>query len=145
MRIKEFEKPDLPECAEIFTSVFNGNPWNENWHLSDSTIRLEDIFHAPKFSGFVATDNQPIGFVAGNLIRIEHNDIFELKEMCVLENAQRKGVGSKLLFDLKEHLLMGAVDSIFLQTSHQTPAFKFYLKNGFYKEAHFSALAFKLK
>lgn len=147
MQIVEFTKERLDACAALFTTVFNGVPWNESWNDSDSRMRIADIFAAPKCIGHVAQQNDGAveGFVVGNLIRIESNDIFELKEMCVGATQQRRGIGSQLLTALEVILVARDVDSIFLQTSHETPAYDFYLKNGFVKDAHFSALTRKVK
>ena len=29
--IKKFSIDDLQKCCDLFTNVFNGSPWNDNW------------------------------------------------------------------------------------------------------------------
>ena len=140
MQIREFETTDLDDCAALFASVFNGEPWNESWRFEDARMRIGDIAAAPKFIGLVMSNRELLGFVVGNVIRIESDNIFELKEMCVRTEKQRLGLGTQLLNELKRRLPEFGVDSIFLQTSHEKPAFQFYLKNGFCRESSFSAL-----
>lgn len=142
--IKLFEETDLSNCAQLFANVFNGAPWNESWHVTDAKMRVGDIFKSPRFIGLVARERDFVGFIAGNVIRIEHNDIFELKEMCVATDTQRKGIGSLMINTLKGHLRARQVTGIFLQTSHETPAYEFYKKHGFREEAYFSALMYSL-
>ena len=132
------------KCAELFARVFNGEPWNETWTVADAAVRIGDIVSAPKFVGLVIEDTEIHGFVIGNTIRIEANDIFELKEMCIALRSQQNGLGTALLDVLKTRLSQMDHDAIFLQTSHKTPAYHFYLKNGFNREAHFTALSFAL-
>lgn len=113
--------------------------------MEDAEVRIGGILKSPKYVGLVSSNDEIQGFLAGNIIRIERNDIFELKEMCVSVKHQRKGGGSRLLAVLRERLLEFGVSSICLQISHETPTFDFYVKNGFTREEDFSSLILPLK
>lgn len=104
MQITEFETADLEPCANLLAAVFNSAPWDESWQVSDARVRIGDIFGSPKFIGLVIREAALLGFVVGNVIRIEGNNIFELKEMCVRLKEQQRGVGSKLMDELKKRL-----------------------------------------
>ena len=50
--------------------------------------------------------------------------------MCVRNNKQRKGIGTRLLFQLEKKLKEMGVEHIYLMTMRGTPAAHFYTKKG---------------
>ena len=65
---------------------------------------------------------------------------FHLKEMCVAPNAQRRGLGGKLIAELEQYLLRQGISRVFLETGHSAPARTFYERHG-YKQLSLVSLA----
>ena len=57
---------------------------------------------------------------------------FYLKEMCILPEKQMQGIGTALLDQLKAHLIGRGARKLYLLTSRDGLAARFYEKNGFY-------------
>lgn len=132
MDIREIADLDVEEYTQLYVSVFNAKPWNENWSLESSFARLDCYRRTPNFIGFSAHDGcEVIGFVLGNVEPYQQGSVFILKEMCVQTNCQRAGVGTKLLEHLHYELKKRKICVINLLTRVGQPAEAFYLKNGY--------------
>jgi aminoglycoside 6'-N-acetyltransferase I len=123
---------NLEQCIELYIKVFNSEPWNENWTYETAKERLTDLLHTPKFTGFFWKNNEtPIGFIAGNSKKTYQGITFYLAELCINNEIQGKGYGSKLLQFLEEELQKKNIKSIYLLTSNGGLAENFYRKNGY--------------
>jgi aminoglycoside 6'-N-acetyltransferase I len=123
---------NLEQCIELYIKVFNNQPWNESWSYETAKERLTDILHTPKFTGFLLKNNEtPIGFIAGNSKKTYQGITFYVAELCISNEIQGKGYGSKLLQFLEKELLKKNVKSIYLLTSNGGFAENFYRKNGY--------------
>jgi ribosomal protein S18 acetylase RimI-like enzyme len=132
-RFWPIEEKDIPDCAEVFVKVFGNEPWNEEWHIADARARLEEIYHTPGFHGiFVASDYEMLGFAMGYAEQWRRGKKhFYLKEMCVLTEHQRRGVGTNLIHVLCQDLMTMDVEAIYLLTAREGPAQAFYERLGF--------------
>ena len=132
MEYENIQREDLGGCAEVFVEVFSSPPWNEDWAVPAALTRLAEIGDAPGFIGVkVVLDERMIGFAVGNTVSSRDRRDFRLREMCVLPERQRQGVGTALLQALKVRLLDMNVRRLFLQTTRDGMAAAFYEKNGF--------------
>ena len=130
---KSMKSDDLQACAEIFTEVFSGSPWNENWELSSALSRLTEAADTPGFVGLkTITNNRIVAFAMGYLESFADGGHFFLKEMCVATEMQRQGIGTALLDELRSRLTEIGAKKLYLLTSRGGPAERFYAKNGFY-------------
>ncbi len=126
-------RDDLSECSDLFVKVFNRPPWDENWTVSTALARLTEIVGTPGFEGLKAiSDGRIIGFALGYAESFDGGGDFYLKEMCVLPDVQRKGIGTAILEELKAHLLRIGARKLYLLTERGGRAENFYEKNGFY-------------
>ncbi|MBN1813348.1 MAG: GNAT family N-acetyltransferase [Anaerolineae bacterium] len=132
-RFWPIEEKDIPECAEVFTAVFGGEPWNEAWHVADAQARLEEMVRTPGFHGvLVASDDKLLGFAMGHTEQWQHGKKhFYLQEICVLPDYQQRGLGSGLVQVLCRDLMALDVEAIYLLTARKSPAQAFYEKLGF--------------
>ncbi|MFA1822924.1 GNAT family N-acetyltransferase [Virgibacillus oceani] len=120
------------ECVELYINVFNSEPWNETWTYVTAEERLIDLLHTPKFLGFSLYDNgNLIGFIAGNSKKSYGGLTYYLAELCINNQIQGKGHGSKLLLCLEDELKKRGIQSLYLLTSNGGLAESFYLKNGY--------------
>ncbi|MFP3919313.1 GNAT family N-acetyltransferase [Lysinibacillus telephonicus] len=123
---------NLEQCSELYIHVFNSEPWNESWTHQDAKERLSDLIQTPKFLGFILYDNDDlIGFIAGNCKRSFSGLTFYLAELCINNQIQGKGYGSKLLRYLEQELRDRGVQSLYLLTATGGLAEAFYLKNDY--------------
>ena len=124
---------DLASCAEIFVEVFNSAPWDEDWAVSSALPHLTEIAGTPGFAGLkVISEGQMVGFVMGHVESYDTGGDFCLQEMCLRPTLQRQGIGTALLDQLKRHLIEAGARKLYLLTSRDGPAARFYEKNGFY-------------
>jgi aminoglycoside 6'-N-acetyltransferase I len=133
MKYETIQPDDLTSCAEVFVEVFNGPPWNEAWSVPSASPRLTEISGTPGFTGLkVLSGGLMVGFVMGYVESFDTGGDFYLKEMCILPEMQRQGIGTDLLDQLKAHLIETGARKLYLLTSRDGPAARFYEKNGFY-------------
>ena len=132
MEIQSIANDDLKTCAEIFVKVFNSPPWEEGWDASSALPRVQEIAGTPGFIGLKAVDEgRMVGFVMGYKESFGGGSDFSLKEMCVVPELQRQGIGKALLEELKKQLRKAGARTLYLLTSKEGPAARFYEKNGF--------------
>ena len=72
-----------------------------------------------------------VAFTLGYREPTDVGDVFNLSVFCVRPDAQRTGVGSRLLWHLEERLCDTEIKTIYLGTRKGTPAEQFYEKNGY--------------
>lgn len=129
--IESFSKSHLDECAHLIVSAFNIEPWNENWTFDTAQKTLYQTLEAPGFVGFVSVADEVMGFATGCREQDDTTEVFYLDTLCVKPDVQGRGVGSRLLEHLKEHLEQSRISTIYLITHRGTPAESFYKKNGY--------------
>jgi aminoglycoside 6'-N-acetyltransferase I len=135
MKIRKIEENDLPILAELFVSVFNQEPWNENWNVDWALERLTFIFKSYRFYGYVAEEGDiPIGAIFSRIGSYMGELELEIMENFVSRNEQRKGVGAALMNSLKSQAGRENIVCFVLQTDKTTFAKDFYHKYGF--QAH---------
>lgn len=127
-----FTQQNLDECAFLFIEVFNSKPWNESWTFETAKSLLSQIINTPGFTGLILRkQGEILGFVIGCCEQRDKDKIFYLKEICVISNKQRQGIGTKLIQHLMNKLKEAGVNSVYLLTMKDEYVAEFYLKNGF--------------
>lgn len=128
---------NLEPCIELYMNVFNSEPWNESWTYETAKERLTDLLNTPKFLGFLFhVDHNPVGFIAGNSKVSYQGLTFYLAELCVNNQLQGKGYGSKMLHSLEDELQKRGIKSLYLLTANDGLAEAFYRKNDYVVNEH---------
>jgi aminoglycoside 6'-N-acetyltransferase I len=130
-QIEAFRASHLDECARLLMATFNAEPWNDNYTLDTAGKQLAWILGVPGCVGLVSIADGVVAFAIGYREPTDVGDIFYLSIFCVRPDAQRTGVGSRLLGHLEEYLGKRGVKAIHLGTDKGTPAEAFYKKNGY--------------
>ncbi|SFL58592.1 Ribosomal protein S18 acetylase RimI [Gracilibacillus orientalis] len=131
-RIETMTIDKLNQCIDLYISVFNSEPWNETWSYEIAKERLTDLINTPKFLGFsLYNGDKLIGFIAGNTKKSYHGLTYYLAELCVNNEIQGKGYGTKLLKYLETELKKRDTKSLYLLTSKEGLAETFYKKNDY--------------
>ncbi|GGP08105.1 GNAT family N-acetyltransferase [Oceanobacillus neutriphilus] len=132
MQFRIVEEEDLIICSKLFLTVFNEEPWNDEWTLETAQQYLSNFYQTPGFLGVSAVENNEIvGFIFGVRRVWWSGDEFFINEMCVDTNQQNKGVGKSLMDYLKKVIGSNGVATISLLTDRGIPAEEFYKRNGF--------------
>ena len=145
MNIQEIFESDLEEIKDLFRSVFMGPPWNEEWSDEEQLNEyLKDLIEVRGSLLFgLYEEEQLIGMSLGRIKHWYKGTEYFIEELCIRNDYQGKGYG-RLLFELigeklKEHNL----NTIFLMTDRNQPAYRFYQRlefrelpelTSFYKE-----------
>lgn len=131
-RIELMSIDKLEESIELYMKVFNSEPWNEAWNYEVAKERLSDLINTPKFLGYALyIKDDLIGFIAGNNKKTYQGLTYYLAELCVSNEIQGKGYGTKLLNFLENELKDRDTKSLYLLTSNGGLAEAFYKKNGY--------------
>jgi N-acetylglutamate synthase-like GNAT family acetyltransferase len=133
MELLPLDQNYLGQCAELFITVFNDEPWRENWSSIAVLTRLQEIYNTPGFYGVVAAqDGKLLGFAMGYIEQWDKEKVFYLKEMCVKTQLQGRGIGTTILETLEDELSQMGVNKVYLLTARNSSAEAFYNKRGFY-------------
>lgn len=128
-RIEAFEVDHLDECAELLVATFNAEPWSETWTLETAKRLLSWTHRVPGFMGLVSFDDGVVAFATGYREPSDGGDVYYLRTLCVRPDAQRTGVGSRLMERLEREVGRMGMNLIYLITDKATPAEAFYGKN----------------
>jgi aminoglycoside 6'-N-acetyltransferase I len=130
-RIEEFTIDHLDDCAHLFMTAFNAEPWNDKYTLDTETKQLAWHLKVPGCVGLVSVKDGMAAFAIGYREPTDVGDVFHLNIFCVRPEAQRTGVGSRLLWNLEERLRDTEIRTVYLGTRKGTPAEYFYKKHGY--------------
>lgn len=127
------DEDDIVECSQLYVNTFKHEPWNEDWDIDDAFNRLSN-FLTPSYSiGYKAVNetDEIEGFLVGEIEQWRGSQNFYLKEMCVLKEIQRSGLGKELMFVLQNKLAQRGISRIYLITQRDTIPEMFYNSMGF--------------
>ncbi len=130
-RIEEFEADHLDDCARLFMTAFNAEPWNDNYTLDTAKKQLDWHLRVPGCVGLVTIQDGIVAFALGYREPTDVGDVFHLSIFCVRPDVQRTGVGTRLLHTLEDRLRETRVKTVYLGTNKGTPAEAFYRKHGY--------------
>jgi aminoglycoside 6'-N-acetyltransferase I len=130
-QIEAFKASHLDECACLLMVSFNAEPWNDNYTLDTAGKQLAWFLGVPGCVGLVSIADGVVAFAIGYREPSDVGESYYLDTFCVRPDAQRTGVGSRLLGHLEEYLGKSGVKAIELGTYKGTAAEAFYKKNGY--------------
>ena len=122
----------LLEISEMYVQAFNAPPWNDKWTAESVTARLLQMMNCDGFYGLVClNDNSICGMILGNKEIFYDCIHFNIKEFCVRLDLRSTGIGTELLSEFENRLLMQGIDEIYLFTSRTDSTEAFYKKRGY--------------
>ncbi len=131
-RIEPLREGHLDECAHLYVSTFNTEPWNQRWTLETARKKLAWTLRVPGFLGWVLSlDDGIVAFAAGYRQQEDEGEVFYLAILCVGPKAQGTGMGSRLTGHLEGELGKQGVKKVYLITRRDTPAQAFYGKHAY--------------
>lgn len=130
--VDRFRRDDLEDGAELYRTVFNRPPWNDEWTVETARNRLSEILETPGYRGYKASlEGELVGFVVGNLEQWDTGRRFFVEELCVHPDDQQRGIGTRLVERLIDELRDADVERAYLVTMTDGSARSFYESNGF--------------
>jgi aminoglycoside 6'-N-acetyltransferase I len=126
-----FTEDHLDDCARLFMIAFNAEPWNDKYTPDTAKKQLHWHLRVPGCVGLVSLNDGVVAFAIGYQEPTDVGDVFNLSIFCVRPDAQRTGIGTRLLRNLEDHLRKIGVNTVYLRTRKGTPAEAFYKKHGY--------------
>ena len=126
------------EIMSLFKEVFSAPPWNEDWSDDDQLDNyLKDLTEVrnPLLYGLYE-GNDLVGVSIGRIKHWCEGTEYFIEELCIRMDRQKKGYGKEFFSLIEKDLKEKGLDTIFLMTDRDKPAYEFYKKNGF-KEWNF--------
>lgn len=130
-RIETFGVEHLDDCARLFMTAFNAEPWNDKYTPDTAKKQLDWHLRVPGCVGLVSVKDGIVAFAVGYREPTDVGDVFHLSIFCVRQDVQRTGVGSGLLHALEARLRETGIRTVYLGTRKGTPAEAFYEKYGY--------------
>ncbi|NEV64277.1 GNAT family N-acetyltransferase [Thiorhodococcus minor] len=132
LAFSKIDEDDLLACSELYVACFREAPWEEDWSIDDVFERLGDFLSCPKSFAIKATERgQLCGLLIGAIEQWNGARVFWLKEICVAKEAQRQGIGRRLMRELEDALSGEGVSRIYLLTQRDSVPSGFYGSLGF--------------
>lgn len=128
----EISNKDLKECAELYVTVFSGEPWNESINQTMAMQRLLFLLSMPNVISqkYILEDNI-IGFWIGYIEPLADFTTLFIKEVLVHPNMQGKGIGKKLMGSAEKYGFEKKCNKITLYARQDTIAYSLYKKMGY--------------
>ena len=134
MHVRELSGADAEIIENLFLGVFTRDPWNDDWSDKDQLhAYMSDISGNPNSLSFGLFEaDELVGISLGSVIHWYSGTEYYIREFCVATESQHKGYGSFFLDKIQPCLAEKSITAIILSTDKDTPAYRFYGKNGFY-------------
>ncbi len=121
--------------GEIYAAAFSGEPWNDPWKKEDAIIHVRELIESKQSYGLEYTiDGQVAGFILGTSMLFHYGRSFEINDVAVDPQYQRRGIANKLLKQCLSDLKDQGMADVHLITAGEGILPAFYEKYGFKKE-----------
>lgn len=130
--ISKLNESHVDAVASLYVDVFSREPWNEKNDYKEIVLYIERMLSLNSNQSFLYTENdQLIGVALGFVKPWYKGKEYILDTFLIHPNYQKNGRGKIFLSEIKIHLNKQGIEDIALDTDKNTPAERFYLKNGF--------------
>jgi aminoglycoside 6'-N-acetyltransferase I len=134
MNVAELTITDLEEIKELFRSVFTAPPWNEDWsdgQQLDEYMRDLIEVRGSLLYGLFDSEQNLIGISLGKVKHWCGGTEYFIEEFCIRNEYQKKGCGKSFMEMIGESIKERGLNTIYLMTDRNQPAYNFYKKMGF--------------
>lgn len=135
IEIRGINRTHIKEYGQIYARAFSGEPWNDPWRVEDAIIHVEELLESRQSYGLECLmDNKVVGFILGISMLFHYGRTFEINDLAVDPDYQRRGIAKQLLegclTDIKDQGMVG----VHLITAGEGILPAFYERYGFKKE-----------
>ncbi len=126
---------NVERYGEIYAEAFSGEPWNDPWSKEDAIVHVRELLEMKQSYGLeYLVDGKVAGFILGGSMLFHYGRTFEINDLAVAPEFQRRGIAKRLmdalLSDLKEQGIVG----VHLITAADGILPEFYERYGFGRE-----------
>ena len=133
--IKSCSLEHIQEYGEIYAKAFSGEPWNDCWKIEDAILHVSEILESKQSYGLEClTEGKVVGFILGSTMLFHYGRVFEINDLAVLPDYQRKGIATKLLERCLAEMEECGIKGVNLITTNEGILPGFYGKHGFERE-----------
>ena len=143
MELKQLSINDKEAVKALFTGVFTGEPWNDDWSDSKQLdLYIEDLCGQDYSLTFGLYDGcELIGLSMGYIKHWYSGTEYVINELCIKTNRQGSGSGTFFLTEIEKAVKEMGIKQVFLLTDRSVPAYGFYKKNGYVEESNIVPLS----
>ena len=133
MELKRLSINDKEAIKKLFTGVFTGEPWNDDWSDSKQLdCYIDDLCGQSYSLTFGLYDGgELIGISMGDIKHWFRGTEYLINELCIKTDRQGTGAGTIFLTEIEKAIKEMGLKQIFLLTDRDMPAYNFYKKNGY--------------
>ena len=133
--IRRIDIGHIAQYSDIYAGAFAGEPWNDPWDAADAAEHIKELIETGQSYGLeYVIDGKVVGFILGTSMLFHYGRTFEINDLAVAPEYQRRGIGAALLerclADLKQQGIVG----VHLITAGEDILPGFYEKYGFREE-----------
>lgn len=132
MNIREPKIEEINQCADIYISAYQSEPWNEIYEKDEVIQYLLNYMNANGRFCYCLEDHQCIvGIALGLIVPSITKPYMRIEDFCVCKEHQHQGYGSSMMNLIQKEAEKFGCDCILLNTQKDYPSHHFYRKLGF--------------
>jgi len=144
--IKYCSLEHIEEYGKIYAKAFSGKPWNDCWKIEDAILHVKEILESRQSYGLeYLADGKVVGFILGSTMLFHYGRVFEINDLAVLPDYQRKGIATELLEHCLAEMKERGIKGINLITTNEGMLPEFYGKHDFKREDEVILMSLKIE
>lgn len=133
--IRPITMEHIQRYGDIYTKAFSGEPWNDPWKPEDAVIHVRELLESKQAYGLeYVLDGKVVGFILGTSMLFHYGRTFEINDLAVDPEYQRRGIAKELLEKCLADIKAQGMVGVHLITAGEGVLPEFYAKYGFKKE-----------
>lgn len=125
----------IQRYGDIYAKAFSGEPWNDPWKTEDAVIHVQELLESKQAYGLeYVLDGKVVGFILGTSMLFHYGRTFEINDLAVDPEYQRRGIAKELLEKCLADIKAQGMVGVHLITAGEGVLPEFYAKYGFKKE-----------
>lgn len=133
--IRPITMEHIQRYGDIYAKAFSGEPWNDPWKPEDAVIHVRELLESKQAYGLeYVLDGKVVGFILGTSMLFHYGRTFEINDLAVDPEYQRRGIAKELLEKCLADIKAQGMVGVHLITAGEGVLPEFYAKYGFKKE-----------
>ena len=133
--IRPITMEHIQRYGDIYAKAFSGEPWNDPWKTEDAVIHVQELLESKQSYGLeYVLNGKVVGFILGTSMLFHYGRTFEINDLAVDPEYQRRGIAKELLEKCLADIKAQGMVGVHLITAGEGVLPDFYAKYGFKKE-----------
>jgi len=133
--IQQITMEHIQRYGDIYAKAFSGEPWNDPWKTEDAVIHVRELLESKQSYGLeYVLNGKVVGFILGTSMLFHYGRTFEINDLAVDPEYQRRGIAKELLEKCLADIKAQGMVGVHLITAGEGVLPEFYEKYGFKKE-----------